>query len=138
MEEVLTKSVRKVLVVTQYFWPENFRVNELVLELQKRGFDVDVLTSTPNYPSGKVFSEYAENPEKFMDYSGVKVHRVPQITRYNNVASLVLNYISFVVSACFYCLLRVRNANYDLVFGVQLSPIFSMFPAILCKKLFNA
>lgn len=138
MEEVLTKSVRKVLVVTQYFWPENFRVNELVLELQKRGFDVDVLTSTPNYPSGKVFSEYAENPEKFMDYSGVKVHRVPQITRYNNVASLVLNYISFVVSACFYCLLRVRNANYDLVFGVQLSPIFSMFPAILCKKLIGA
>ncbi len=135
MEEVLTISVKKVLVVSQYFWPENFRVNELVLELQKRGFEVDVLTSTPNYPTGKVFSEYAKDPEKFKNYSGVKIHRVLQFPRHNNIASLVLNYVSFVVSACLYCLYRLRNSNYDLVFGVQLSPIFSMLPAILCKKI---
>lgn len=134
MEEVLTKSIKKVLVVSQYFWPENFRVNELVLELHKRGFDVDVLTSKPNYPSGKVFSEYAEKPEEFMDYFGITVHRVPQISRRNNLVSLVLNYISFVVSACVYFLIKLRHGKYDLVFGVQLSPIFSMLPAILCKK----
>ena len=135
MEEVLTKPVRKVLVVSQYFWPENFRVNELVLELQKRGFDVDVLTSIPNYPSGKIFPEYAKKPKKYRDYFGVKVHRVPQISRRSNVVSLVLNYISFVVSACVYCLLYLRHRKYDLVFGIQLSPILSMLPAILCKKL---
>lgn len=135
MEEVLTKSEKKVLVVSQYFWPENFRINELVLELQKRGFDVDVLTSTPNYPSGRVFNEYIQEPKKFMYYHGIKVHRVPQISRRSNKVSLVLNYISFVISACFYCVLNLRHNKYDLVFGVQLSPIFSMLPAILCKKL---
>jgi len=135
MEEVLSKPIKKILVVTQYFWPENFRVNELVLELQKRGFDVNILTSTPNYPSGKVFSEYADKPDEFLDYFGVTVHRVPQISRGTNMVTLVLNYISFVVSACVYCLVNLRHGKYDLVFGVQLSPIFSMLPAILCKKL---
>tara|TARA_B110000211_G_scaffold185328_1_gene210275 strand:- start:259 stop:1506 length:1248 start_codon:yes stop_codon:yes gene_type:complete len=137
MEEVLTKKCKKVLVVSQYFWPENFRVNELVSELKKRGFDVEVLTSTPNYPSGKVFADYVENPSKYTDYSGINVHRVPQFARGNNLVSLALNYLSFVISACFYCLFRLRNSNFDLIFGVQLSPIFSMFPAILCKKIFN-
>jgi len=134
----LTKAKKKVLVVSQYFWPENFRVNELVLELQKRGFDVDVLTSIPNYPSGKVFPEYLEQPKKFEDYFGVKVYRVPQISRRSNLLSLLLNYISFVVSACVYCILNIRHRKYDLIFGVQLSPIFSMLPAILCKKLIGA
>jgi glycosyltransferase involved in cell wall biosynthesis len=138
MEKVLTKKGNKVLVVSQYFWPENFRVNELVLELKKKGFDVEVLTSTPNYPSGKVFPDYLENPSKYKDYSGINVHRVSQFARGNNFVSLALNYFSFVISACFYCLFRLRNSNFDLIFGVQLSPIFSMLPAILCKQIMNA
>ena len=129
------KSVKRVLVVSQYFWPENFRVNELVLELQNKGCHVEVLTSTPNYPTGIVFPEYAESPEKYNNYFGIKVHRVPQFSRRNNKFSLLVNYLSFVVSACLYSALKLRNADFDHVFGVQLSPIFSMLPAILCKSL---
>ena len=130
-----TKSVKKVLVVTQYFWPENFRVNELVLELQNRGYIVEVLTSTPNYPRGKIFPDFASNPEKYNDYFGVKIHRVPQILRSNNKISLALNYFSFVISACTYSCINLRKKSFDLIFGVQLSPIFSMIPAIVCKKI---
>ena len=126
---------KKILVVSQYFWPENFRINELVLELKSRGHHVEILTSIPNYPKGKVFSEFASNPEKYKDYYGIKVHRVPQILRRNNHLSLALNYISFVITASIYSLLNFRKKDFDLVFGIQLSPIFSMVPAIVCKKI---
>lgn len=129
------KPVKKILVVSQYFWPESFRVNELVLELKNRGYVVEVLTSTPNYPAGRVFPDFASNPDKYGDYFGVKVHRVPQTSRHNNKLSLALNYFSFVITACFYSLFKLRKRKFDLIFGVQLSPIFSMIPAILCKKL---
>ena len=72
------KPEKKILVVSQYFWPESFRVNELVLELKNRGYVVEVLTSIPNYPAGRVFPDFASNPDKYGDYFGVKVHRVPQ------------------------------------------------------------
>jgi colanic acid biosynthesis glycosyl transferase WcaI len=135
---ISAQSDKKILVVSQYFWPENFRANELVLELQKRGFIVEVLTSIPNYPSGKVFPDYVVNPSKYKNYSGIEVHRVPQILRGNNKISLALNYFSFVISACIYCLIKLRARKFDLIFGVQLSPIFSMIPAILCKKVIAA
>lgn len=129
------KTVKKILVVSQYFWPESFRINELVLELKRRGYVVEVLTSIPNYPEGKIFADFASNPDKYGDYLGVRVHRVPQVSRRRNRVSLALNYLSFVISACFYSLFKLRKRKFDLVFGVQLSPIFSMIPAILCKKL---
>ena len=55
----------KILIVTQYFWPENFRINDIVKFLREKDHDVDILTSIPNYPEGKVFDEYKENREKF-------------------------------------------------------------------------
>jgi glycosyltransferase involved in cell wall biosynthesis len=129
------KPIKKILVVSQYFWPESFRVNEFVLELKNRGYVVEVLTSIPNYPGGRVFPDFALNKDKYGNYFGVKVHRVPQISRYSNKLSLALNYFSFVITACFYSLFKLRKRKFDLIFGVQLSPIFSMIPAILCKKL---
>ena len=110
-----------MLVVTQYFWPENFRVNELVREFKNRGYIVEVLTSTPNYPRSKVFPDFVSNPKKYNDYFGVKIHRVPQISRHNNKVSLALNYFSFVISACIYSIINLRKKSFDLIFGVQLS-----------------
>ena len=48
----------KLLVLSQYFWPESFRINELVASLVSRGISVDVLTGKPNYPDGTVFPGY--------------------------------------------------------------------------------
>jgi colanic acid biosynthesis glycosyl transferase WcaI len=127
--------VKKILIVSQYFWPENFRVNELASELSKNGNTIEVLTSLPNYPSGKIFKEFAEDPENFNNFKGIKIHRVHQILRGTNRLSLAFNYISFVLSASFYLLFKLPKKEYDLIFGVQLSPIFSMIPAILFKKI---
>ncbi|MFR1758078.1 MAG: hypothetical protein ACLSWA_14530 [Thomasclavelia spiroformis] len=49
----------KILIVSQYFYPENFRINDLALELKKRGNEVDVLTGKPNYPQGEYYDGYS-------------------------------------------------------------------------------
>ena len=133
---MITKnSAKTVLVVSQYFWPEDFRVNELVLGFKKNGYNVEVLTGQPNYPSGKTFSEFKKNPKEFSVYRGIKVHRVWLFPRGTTTFGLVANYISFALNSCFYSLLRLRKKKYDVIFGVQLSPILSVMAAILCKKM---
>jgi hypothetical protein len=52
-----------ILIISQYFWPENFRINDLAQELANRGHRVSVLTGLPNYPNGRVFNEYRNDPE---------------------------------------------------------------------------
>jgi colanic acid biosynthesis glycosyl transferase WcaI len=52
----------EILIVTQYYWPENFRVNDLAKELVQRGHNVTVLTGVPNYPTGTVSEAYRQNP----------------------------------------------------------------------------
>ena len=90
----------KVLIVSQYFWPEYFRVNDLVYELKKKDVEIEILTSYPNYPGGKVFEEFKKNPKKYSNFQGCKIYRVPQITRgKGTLTKLTLNYLSFVFSS---------------------------------------
>ena len=85
----------KGLIISQYFWPENFKINELALELNKK-FEIDVLTSYPNYPKGKIFKQFAENKKKYSNYRGINIYRIPQIVRGSgNRLRIILNYISF-------------------------------------------
>ena len=51
----------RILIVSQYFWPENFRVNEIAEFLKKENIEVDILTGNPNYPEGKIFEDFKEN-----------------------------------------------------------------------------
>ena len=101
----------KILVVTQYFWPENFRINDLVLGLKEKGHEVKVLTGVPNYPGGQFFSGYNFSGPLFESYEDIPVFRVPLIPRGNGSRiRLVLNYISFVFFACLLgALLSVRD-----------------------------
>ena len=87
----------KVLVVSQYFWPENFRINDLCDGLINLGHEVTVLTGKPNYPCGRVFPEFKASPRNFDDYNGVRVVRIPTISRGTSKVRLLLNYIFFPV-----------------------------------------
>ncbi|MEO1943906.1 MAG: glycosyltransferase WbuB, partial [Candidatus Thioglobus sp.] len=88
----------KVLVVSQYFWPENFGINMLVKSLLDKGVDVEVLTGKPNYPGGKFFSEYRAWGCQREIYRGIQVNRIPLLARGQSRWCLILNYLSFVVS----------------------------------------
>lgn len=126
----------KVLVVSQYFWPENFKINDLCTELVLRGHEVTVLTGKPNYPEGEVFSSYKAAPLDYNVYQGCEVIRVPMITRgNNNPVKLLLNYISYFVSATIYGSWKLRGRIFDVIFVFEPSPVTVCLPAIFFKKL---
>ena len=105
----------KILVVSQYFWPENFRINDLCQGLINLGHEVTVLTGKPNYPSGQVFPEFKASPSNFNDYDGVRVIRVPMVSRGTSVFKLLLNYISFPFLGIFWGYFKLRKYEFDIV-----------------------
>jgi len=126
----------KILIVSQYFWPENFRINDLCAQLVKRGHDVTLLTGKPNYPTGVVFPEFKENPTAFNQYAGCEVIRVPITARGNsNGLKLVANYFSYVISASFLGAWKLRKHSFDVIFVYEPSPVTVCLPAIFIKKL---
>ena len=128
----------KILIVSQYFWPENFRINDLTQELMQRGHSVSVLTGIPNYPVGRVFDAYKKNPKEFEQYSGVQVWRVPMLARGSGAARLFLNYLSFVIGACLYGPWRLRGQHADVIFVFEPSPVTVGLPAILLGRIKHA
>lgn len=128
----------RILVVTQYFWPENFRINDLVTEWVQRGHQVTVLTGIPNYPAGKVFEAYRRKPSAFGQYGGARVVRVPMLARGTGGLRLMLNYLSFVLGGALWGPWRLRGVAADLVFVFEPSPVTVGLPALLLGKIKKA
>lgn len=128
----------RILIVSQYFWPENFRVNEIASELIARGHEVTILTSKPNYPNGTTFPEYRSNSQYFQRFCGAEVIRVPQIVRGSGGIRLILNYISFIISGVCIGAWKLRQRSFDAIFMFETSPITSALPAILQRRLKRA
>jgi colanic acid biosynthesis glycosyl transferase WcaI len=122
-----------ILIVSQYFWPEDFRINELSKGLINKGHKVSVLTGTPNYPEGKVFPEYKKNKTSFSSYESIKINRLPVIPRGSSKISLAINYISFVISGLLISPFILRKQKFDLIFVFEPSPISVCIPAIFLK-----
>ncbi len=122
-----------VLVVTQYFYPEEFKINDLVEELTHRGISVTVLTGKPNYPHGSFFPGYRFWGINKENYKGAKVIRVPLLRRGRGGAfRLVLNYLSFVIFGRLYLLFH--KCRYDSVFVWGTSPITQAYPGITAAR----
>ena len=126
----------KVLVLSQHFWPETFRINEVVLSLRDAGCDVCVLTGQPNYPDGIVFPGYRAGSAACETYDRVPVYRVPMLPRGNASAiRLVGNYLSFLISASVVGPWLLRRKSFDIVFVYGTSPILQVMPAIVMRLL---
>lgn len=128
----------RLLVVTQYFWPENFRINDLVSELIQRGHQVTVLTGVPNYPDGRVFAAFNSDTDRFSHYSGACVHRVPMLPRGKGGLRLLLNYLSFAISASTVGVWSLRGLHFDVIFAYEPSPITVGLPAVALRCVKNA
>lgn len=112
---------RHILVISQYFYPEEFRINDLCREWVKRGCRVTVVTGIPNYPEGKFFRGYGWFKRRKEVYEGIRIIRLPIIPRGKNPLTLVLNYLSFVLSGFFWQLFTRVKA--DRVFIFEVSPM---------------
>ena len=124
----------QLLVVTQYFWPENFRVNDLVEELVQRGHEVTVLTGVPNYPDGKVFDDFVKDPQLYARYAGAEVVRVPMLPRGRGGLRLMMNYITFAASASILGAWKLRGRHFDAIFAYEPSPITVGLPAAMLRR----
>ena len=127
----------RILVVTQYFWPENFKINDLCQGLKERGHDITVLTGKPNYPNGSFFEGYSFLNKRIEFWNGIKIHRSPLVVRgKGNGIRLFINYISFA----FFASLRVIfiREKFDKIFVFEPSPITVGIPAIVAKYLSKA
>jgi colanic acid biosynthesis glycosyl transferase WcaI len=120
----------RILVVSQYFWPENFRINDLVKEWVQRGHEVTVLTGIPNYPSGKVFEAYRLQPNAFSEFHGAKVFRVRMLPRGSGGLRLILNYLSFVLGGVIWGPWHLRGIQADAIFVFEPSPVTVGLPAV--------
>ena len=129
----------RILVVSQYFWPEQFRINDLVLALNGRGHDVSVLTGVPNYPSGQLFEGYSWWKKRCDNMEGVQICRLPLFLRRQGKGwQLALNYLSFVFFGCLLAPWLLRKQKFDLIFVYEPSPFTVGIPAMVMRKLKKA
>jgi glycosyltransferase involved in cell wall biosynthesis len=127
-----------VLIVTQYFWPESFRINDLAVALRERGHTVSVYTGLPNYPGGRLFDGYSFGGPYTQDYEGVRVVRVPLIPRGpGGPVRLALNYTSYAFMAAMLAPFRCPR-DPDVVLVFEPSPVTIGIPARLIRRVRKA
>jgi glycosyltransferase involved in cell wall biosynthesis len=120
----------RVLVISQYFWPEIFRINDVVKTLSEKGIEVEVLTGKPNYPRGKIFSGYRAWGFEREIHQCINIHRIPLLARGSGGWRLALNYLSFVLSGLMFAPWMQRKNKFDVIFIYAPSPILQAIPGI--------
>lgn len=123
---------KHILVISQAFYPEQFRINDITAEWAARGYKVTVLTGIPNYPEGRFYKGYGLFKKRREGFREVNIIRIPVIPRFHNVVTLSLNYVSFVISGWFWKTFTRIKA--DIVFINQLSPMTQALPGIWYAK----
>jgi glycosyltransferase involved in cell wall biosynthesis len=126
----------KGLILTNHFYPENFKINELAFNLAGRGLEITVITCIPNYPEGRFFRGYGFFTNRVETINGVKIYRLPLIPRGSSSRfRLALNYFSFLFSTIVFSVFFAFRNRFDFIFVHQTSPVFIGIPAIIVKKI---
>lgn len=126
----------KILIISQYFYPETFRVNTLCEALIERGHEITVLTGYPQYPHGKIYDGYGFKIPYEKKWHGATIDRVKMRPRGKTPIGLLLNCWSFVhegkkwVNRC--------TQKFDAVYVFEVSPVTVGLPAVAYKKKFGS
>ena len=120
----------RILIVSQYFWPESFSISEVVKSLHESDIEVEVLTGKPNYPRGKIFPGYHAWGCQKEVYNGININRIPLMSRGDGGWRLALNYFSFILSGLIFAPWMLRKKKFDVIFIYAPSPILQALPAI--------
>lgn len=125
----------RVLIFSQYFWPENFPINDVTKALLDKGIEVEVLTGKPNYPRGSVFEGYRASWCQQETWHGADINRIPLLPRGRGGVSLALNYLTFILSGLLFAPWMLRGKRFDVIFIYAPSPILQAIPAIFLGRL---
>ncbi len=127
---------KKILIVTECFYPEEFKINDLALFWKKQGYDVDILTLVPTYPFGKVYKGYKNKIINKEVFQGINIFRLRAVTGYqDSLLKKFLKYINFMVLGSIKAILIGKN--YDYIFGFNMSSLTGMVPAVIIRKLYK-
>jgi glycosyltransferase involved in cell wall biosynthesis len=127
---------KKILIVTECFYPEEFKINDVALSWKDKGYDVDVLTLVPTYPLGKAFSGYENSLFRKDEYQGINIYRIHAVTGYKDSSvKKIIKYLNFMIFGSIAAIFIGRK--YDYVFGFNMSALTGMLPAVLIRKLYK-
>ena len=126
---------KRILIVSQHFWPESFRVNDICDGFIESGYEVEVLCGIPNYPTGQFYNGYGIFKNRRQNIDGLKIRRSIEIKRGSNTSiRIFLNYISFPITSVFSLPYLLRQ-KYDKIFLFQTSPVMMSLAGILLGRL---
>lgn len=124
---------KHILVISQYFYPEEFRINDMCQEWVKRGYQVTVVTGIPNYPQGEFYEGYSHTSKRFETWQGIDIIRLPIRARQKGSLNLIRNYLSFVVEG--YKWVKQTQLQADLVYTFEVSPMTQALVGIKYAKM---
>lgn len=123
---------KHILVVSQYFYPEGFRINDITKEWVKRGYKVTVVTGIPNYPQGQYYEGYSKSEKTDENWNGIRIIRLPIEPRKSGSVNLVKNYFSFVIQGRKW--VKSSNVQADVVFTYEVSPMTQALVSVWYAK----
>ncbi len=127
----------RILLISQYFYPENFKINDLIFSLKARGHQITVLTGKPNYSKINFFKGYGWKSDDFEIVNGIPVYRANLFSRrHGGALRLFLNYFSFAFLGSLK--LRKIKGPFEAIFVYEPSPITVGIPAVFAKRRFKA
>ncbi|MBU0721472.1 glycosyltransferase family 4 protein [bacterium] len=127
---------KKILIVTEYFYPEEFKINEIASAWKEKGYEVDILTQNPTYPLGKTFEDYSNTWYSKDVYKGMNIYRVKAVTGYReSLFKKLLKYFTFMILGSIVSL--KIGKRYDYIFGFDVGALTGMVPAVLLKKFYK-
>lgn len=121
-----------IIIVSQLFYPDNFRINDITAELVRQGNNVRVITGLPDCATSKIPKEYKWFKNRKQKIFGADIRRVRNVARHKGVFFRALNYCSFALNACVYALF-CDVSGVDVIYAYQTSPILQVLPAIVLK-----
>lgn len=123
---------KHILVVSQYFYPETFRINDICIEWVQRGYKVSVVTGIPNYPMGKIFPGYGLTRKRREKWNGIDIYRIPLIPRGRSKIGMILNYLSFMIFGKHAG--KTMKIDADVVFSFEVSPMTQVLTGVEFAK----
>jgi glycosyltransferase involved in cell wall biosynthesis len=127
---------KKILIVTECFYPEEFKINDIAFSWAERGFEVEVITLFPSYPFGRVYKGFKNKLFSRETYNGVSIIRLRAITGYKeSLFKKILKYLNFLLLGSIVSILFGKK--YDYIFGFNMGALTSMFPAVVASKLYK-
>lgn len=127
---------KKFLIVSEVFYPEEFKINELAIDWKNKGYDVDVLAMTPSYPASEIYNGYKNKWFQKEIWNGINIYRVKAVTGYKtSLFKKLLKYFAFMILGSIVSL--KIGKKYDYVLGFQVGPLTAMVPAVILKQFYK-